>query len=89
MLTKWTQDPLAGFGSYSVEKNGDDATLLVQALDEHSNLRLQFAGEHCIETGNGCVHGAFETGEVAARNLLGVFGREWDGLDTTARSVSP
>ncbi|KAH6710652.1 flavin-containing amine oxidase-like protein [Leptodontidium sp. MPI-SDFR-AT-0119] len=87
--THWTQDPLAGFGSYSVEKKGDDATVLVRALDEHSALRLQFAGEHCIETGNGCVHGAFETGEVAARNLLGVFGRDWDGLDTTARSVSP
>ncbi|PMD27987.1 hypothetical protein NA56DRAFT_640705 [Hyaloscypha hepaticicola] len=87
--THWTQDPLAGFGSYSVEKVGDNSEILVNALDEHRNLRLQFAGEHCIQIGNGCVHGAFETGEIAARNLLGVFGREWDGQDTTARSVSP
>ncbi|OWP01168.1 flavin containing amine oxidase [Marssonina coronariae] len=87
--THWTQDPLAGFGSYSVEKTGDDARLLINALDEHRGSRLQFAGEHCIKMGNGCVHGAFETGEVAARNLLGVFGMPWDGLDTTARSVSP
>jgi polyamine oxidase len=87
--THWTQDPLAGFGSYSVEKKGDNPEALVNALDEHRGSRLQFAGEHCIEVGNGCVHGAFETGDVAARNLLGVFGIEWDGLDTTARSVTP
>ena len=73
----------------SVEKVGDNSEILVNALDEHRNKRLQFAGEHCIEVGNGCVHGAFETGEIAARNLLGVFGKEWDGQDTTARSVSP
>jgi polyamine oxidase len=87
--THWTLDALAGFGSYSVEKVGDNSEILVNALDEHRNKRLQFAGEHCIEVGNGCVHGAFETGEIAARNLLGVFGKEWDGQDTTARSVSP
>ncbi len=87
--TSWTSDPLAGFGSYSVEKKGDEPGILVQALDEHRDLRLQFAGEHCIEMGNGCVHGAFETGEIAARNLLSVLGMQWDGLDTNLRSVSP
>ncbi|KAF8853156.1 flavin-containing amine oxidase-like protein [Acephala macrosclerotiorum] len=87
--TAWTSDPLAGFGSYSVEKKGDEPGILVDALDEHRDLRLQFAGEHCIEMGNGCVHGAFETGEIAARNLLGVFGMTWDGQDTNLRSVSP
>jgi len=89
--THWTQDPLAGFGSYSVEKIGDDPGKLVQALEDEKGSRLQFAGEHCIESGNGCVHGAFETGEVAARNLLmGAFGDVgWDGKETTARSVSP
>ncbi|KAJ5053727.1 uncharacterized protein L3040_000018 [Drepanopeziza brunnea f. sp. 'multigermtubi'] len=87
--THWTTDRFAGYGSYSVEKTGDDASMLVNALDEHRGSRLQFAGEHCIQTGNGCVHGAFETGEIAARNLLAVFGKDWDGLDTTARSVSP
>lgn len=77
--THWTQDPLAGFGSYSVEKVGDEPGRLVQALEENKGARLQFAGEHCIEVGNGCVHGAWETGEVAAKNLLGVFGVAWDG----------
>ncbi len=87
--THWTQDPLAGFGSYSVEKAGDEPELLVRALQEHRANRLQFAGEHCIEVGNGCVHGAFETGEIAARNVLEVLGVEWDGRDTTKGSVTP
>jgi polyamine oxidase len=87
--THWTQDPFAGFGSYSVEKKNDNLALLIDAIDENRGSRLQFAGEHCIEDGNGCVHGAFESGEIAARNLLAGFGMQWDGLDTTARSVSP
>ncbi|KAF7897197.1 hypothetical protein EAF00_005425 [Botryotinia globosa] len=87
--THWTQDPLAGFGSYSVEKTGDESELLIEALENHNRSRLQFAGEHCTIVGNGCVHGAFETGEVAARNLLETLGVAYDGNDTTARSVSP
>jgi polyamine oxidase len=86
--THWTQDPLAGFGTYSVEKSGDESGILLDALEENSGSRLQFAGEHCTEVGNGCVHGAFETGEVAARNLLEGFGIKYDGFDTM-RSVSP
>jgi polyamine oxidase len=77
----WTQDPLAGFGSYSVEKSGDDAGILRAALLEHRGERLQFAGEHCTEVGNGCVHGAFETAEVAAKNLLETLGIRYDGKD--------
>lgn len=87
--THWTQDALAGYGSYSVEKTGDESELLIEALENHSRSRLQFAGEHCTIVGNGCVHGAFETGEVAARNLLETLGVVYDGNDTTARSVSP
>lgn len=71
--THWTQDPLAGFGTYSVEKTGDEPEVLMKALEEHSGSRLQFAGEHCTQVGNGCVHGAFETGETAAKNLLKTF----------------
>jgi polyamine oxidase len=72
--TAWTQDPLAGFGSYSADKVGDEPDLLLDALDAHKDSRLQFAGEHCTDIANGCVHGAFATGEKAARNLLKTFG---------------
>jgi polyamine oxidase len=80
--THWTQDPLAGFGTYSVEKTGDDSELFMEALEEHRASRLQFAGEHCTQTGNGCVHGDFETGEVDAKNLLESFGIPFDGRDS-------
>ncbi|KAJ6091694.1 hypothetical protein N7467_003663 [Penicillium canescens] len=68
--THWTQDPLAGFGTYSADKVGDDPQLLINAFENHKGSRLQFAGEHCTLVANGCVHGAFKTGETAATNLL-------------------
>ncbi|CAG8943800.1 unnamed protein product [Penicillium salamii] len=77
--THWTQDPLAGYGSYSADKVGDDPELLIGALEKHKGSRLQFAGEHCTLVGNGCVHGAFKTGETAAMNLLASFGIPFDG----------
>ena len=79
--THWTQDPLAGFGSYSADKVGDDPDLLLNALDAHKGSLLQLAGEHCTSVANGCVHGAFATGEKAARNLLQSFGIEQDKGD--------
>ena len=79
--TKWTQDPLAGFGTYSADKVGDEPEILIDALEHHKTSRLQFAGEHCTQVANGCVHGAFHTGEKAARNLLETFGVQYDGGD--------
>ncbi|KAF5687184.1 FMS1 involved in the biosynthesis of pantothenic acid [Fusarium denticulatum] len=79
--TKWTQDPLAGFGTYSADKVGDEPSLFTDALTNHKHSRLQFAGEHCTLVANGCVHGAFATGETAATNLLSSFGIEYDGGD--------
>lgn len=79
--THWTQDPLAGFGSYSADKVGDNPDLLLDALEAHKSSRLQFAGEHCTSVANGCVHGAFATGETAARKLLNTFGIPQDGGD--------
>lgn len=81
--THWTQDPLAGFGSYSVEKVGDDPEALLHALKKYKGERLQFAGEHCVQVGNGCVHGAFASGETAAKNLLKTLGLTFDGIDDT------
>ncbi|EKV06138.1 Flavin amine oxidase [Penicillium digitatum] len=79
--THWTQDPLAGYGSYSADKVGDEPQLLVAALETHKSSRLQFAGEHCTIAGNGCVHGAYKSGETAATNLLEAFGIPYDGVD--------
>lgn len=81
--THWTQDPLAGYGSYSADKVGDNPKLLISALENHKASRLQFAGEHCTRIANGCVHGAFRTGETAATNLLKSFGIPFDGQDVT------
>lgn len=80
--THWTQDSMSGFGTYSADKCGDNADLLFEALEIHRSSRLQLAGEHCTKDGNGCVHGAFETGEVAAKNLLAIFDIPYDGLDS-------
>ncbi|KAF6839845.1 corticosteroid-binding protein [Colletotrichum musicola] len=71
-VTSWTMDEFAGYGTYSTSRVGDDPSVLWDALDENKDLRLQFAGEHCSRTGTGCVHGAYETGEVAAENVLKV-----------------
>ncbi|KXT17833.1 hypothetical protein AC579_5334 [Pseudocercospora musae] len=79
--THWTQDAFAGFGSYSADKVGDEPEMLIKALEKHQGSRLQFAGEHCTMVANGCVHGAFATGETAAKNLLNTFGIEYDGGD--------
>jgi polyamine oxidase len=79
--THWTQDPLAGYGTYSADKVGDEPQLLVDALENHKASRLQFAGEHCTIAGNGCVHGAYKSGETAATNLLEGFGIPYDGVD--------
>lgn len=79
--THWTQDPLAGYGTYSADKVGDDPESFIDALEAHKSSRMQFAGEHCTMVANGCVHGAFRTGEVAATNLLETFGIPLDGRD--------
>ncbi|KAJ5715162.1 uncharacterized protein N7483_012343 [Penicillium malachiteum] len=79
--THWTQDPLAGYGSYSADKVGDEPDLFFDALNNHKGSPLQFAGEHCTLVANGCVHGAFKTGETAASNLLNRFGIPYDGHD--------
>lgn len=79
--THWTQDPLAGFGTYSAEKVGDNPHLILAAIEKHRHSSLQFAGEHLTRVGNGCVHGAFATGEKAAKRLLEKFEIAYDGGD--------
>lgn len=87
--TQWTRDPLAGFGTYSADKVGDEPGLFIGALEKHRLSRLQFAGEHCTLVANGCVHGAFATGEKAATNLLEAFDMVYDGGDVVSLYGSP
>jgi polyamine oxidase len=86
--THWTQDPFAGFGTYTADKTGDDPEIWFNAMDSNKGSKLQFAGEHCARTGNGCVHGAFATGETAAGNLLASFGVPHNGGDLYSRRPS-
>jgi polyamine oxidase len=85
--THWTQDPLAGYGTYSADKVGDDPESLIEAFENHKDSTLQFAGEHCTMVANGCVHGAYKTGETAASNLLHTFGIPYDRHDAVSDAV--
>lgn len=78
--THWTQDPYAGYGTYSADKVGDNPEALIEALQSRTDSNLQFAGEHTTMVANGCVHGAFSTGERAAKNLLRTFGIACTGV---------
>ena len=79
--THWTQDPFAGFGTYTADKTGDDPQFWMDAVASRKASKLQFAGEHCAQIGNGCVHGAFATGETAAVNILAQLGVPHNGGD--------
>ncbi|OCT49287.1 hypothetical protein CLCR_04728 [Cladophialophora carrionii] len=86
--THWTQDPLAGFGTYTADKTGDDPEIWFNAIDSNKGSKLQFAGEHCARVGNGCVHGAFATGETAAVNIMTSMGISYNGGDLYSRRPS-
>ncbi|ANB13367.1 polyamine oxidase [Sugiyamaella lignohabitans] len=85
-ITQWTKDKYAGFGTYSAAKVGDEPDLFMDFLDQNHDSRIQFAGEHCSMLGNGCVHGAFGSGEIAAKNLLSQFHISYDGDNSVASS---
>ena len=86
--THWTQDPFAGFGTYTADKTGDDPESWFDAVENNKGSKLQFAGEHCARLGNGCVHGAFATGESAAVNILTSMGIPYNGGDSYSRRPS-
>ena len=86
--THWTQDPFAGFGTYTADKIGDDPELWFRAVEDNKGSKLQFAGEHCTRIGNGCVHGAFATGETAAVNIMTSMGISYNGGDLYSRRPS-
>ena len=86
--THWTQDPFAGFGTYTADKTGDEPDVWFDAMDDNKGSKLQFAGEHCARIGNGCVHGAFATGETAAVNIMTSMGIHYNGGDLYSRRPS-
>jgi hypothetical protein len=74
-VTRWDKDAFAGGGSYSFMKVG--ATIQdVRELsrpeggDGDKKPRVYFAGEACSETNGQCVHGAYATGELAAKTIV-------------------
>ena len=76
IVTDWSLNPYSR-GSYCAAYVGDDPIdEVVQLSGEHdlcglgAGSTVRFAGEHTISHGAGCVHGAFDSGERAARWIL-------------------
>lgn len=70
VVTDWSQNKYFQC-SYSARSVGQDYDDLVAGyLDNESSIR--FAGEHTILEGNGCVHGAYESGQREADVILGM-----------------
>ena len=75
-ITRWGADPYC-FGSYSFDRVGSSAVhrAALRAPEPEPGCpelgaRLFFAGEACSVDAAQCVHGAFETGEDAAGEVL-------------------
>lgn len=71
-VVDWPQDPLAG-GGYAVFPPG--TTGVPEELARPVDGTLFFAGEATVLGAAGTVHGAVESGERAARQVLASFGR--------------
>lgn len=69
-ITRWTSHEFARFKAYSTARVGDNPEGWWDALGARAGSRLHFTGEHCSRTGIGCVHGVYEMGEIAVRNVL-------------------
>lgn len=68
MASDWSRDPFAR-GSYSFPLTGGGAKDFALLAQSHGN-RLFFAGEHCLFAHHATVHGAWMSGEAAARDVL-------------------
>lgn len=75
IVTDWTTNPYIR-GSYNSVHVGDDPyELLLHVSGENPScglgaLTVRFAGDHTVGDGNGCVHGAFDSGDRAAAWIL-------------------
>ncbi|RKP08605.1 amine oxidase [Thamnocephalis sphaerospora] len=79
IVTRWLADPFSR-GSYShipVGGDVDDIKALAEPCGEHANNEhkpvLFWAGEHTLPEKHAHVHGALESGSVAAKQLLAQF----------------
>ena len=75
ITSKWTTNPFIR-GSYTaVEVNDNPDDVIIQLSGEHpgtalSNSCVRFAGEHTISEGDGCVHGAYMSGNREAQWII-------------------
>lgn len=74
--TNWSNDPFSR-GSYTGLTIGDDVSACIESLTEAKDIfdgkgRVRFMGEGITESGNGCVHGAWETGKREAAKVVGL-----------------
>lgn len=86
VATRWSNDKLAGYGSYSnfqigLEDGEEDIAALRRGIPEE---RIWFAGEHTAPVlGLGSVSGAYWSGEAAAEKVLTVFSAAKESEATT------
>ncbi|ODV93666.1 hypothetical protein PACTADRAFT_4569 [Pachysolen tannophilus NRRL Y-2460] len=69
----WTVDPFAR-GSYTGAKVGGDYKNGVECLIK-GLPNVRFAGEHTVFEGNGCAHGAYESGKREAKYIAEKMGK--------------
>ncbi|TAF32127.1 MAG: amine oxidase [Cytophagales bacterium] len=67
IVSRWNKDPYA-LGSYSYATAGSTPADFAET-GKDVNKKLFFAGEHCTFEYKGTVHGAYLTGEKAAREI--------------------
>ncbi len=68
ITSKWTTNPFSR-GSFSACKIGDDPFIAVDRLQTGEG-NIRFAGEHTVNEGNGCTHGAWESGKREAAFII-------------------
>ena len=68
-ISRWSNDQFS-MGSYSSISMNFRPKKDVPILQQKFGNGLVFAGEHCILDGHQCVHGAWMSGELAAKKIM-------------------
>ncbi|OWB72510.1 hypothetical protein B5S31_g2225 [[Candida] boidinii] len=74
--SKWTTDPFSR-GSYTGTTVYDDLDIAIESLinSDVFNGRVRFAGEHAHVKANGCIHGAWISGDREAHKIINMMHR--------------